>query len=161
MANHLVIRTTQALGITSALFMSGIYFGSSYLSIHPLLPLPISDSTRIFADIYHSGAGFIVPLALGSAALNALSAYLVPSSRLEYGVAAAAATGTLAFTVAVMLPGIDRLLRIRKMDGSEIQGVQKQEVIELMKAWKRQNYVRALLGFTAGVLDVYAVVKRL
>lgn len=161
MDNETVVRTTQALGITTALFMSGVYFGSSYLAIQPLLPLPVSESTRIFADIYHTGAGLLVPLALGSAALNAVNAYLVPTARIEYGVAAAAAAGTMAFTVAVMLPGVERLLKIRKMNGSEIQSVKKQEVVGLMKAWKAQNYVRAGLGSTAGVLGVYAVVKAL
>lgn len=103
----------------------------------------------------------MVPLAFGSAALNAANSYLLPSSRIEYGVAATAVTGTMVFTVAVMLPGIERLLKIRKMDGSEIQGVKKQEVLHLLGAWKGQNYVRAGLSLTAGVLGIYAALKRL
>ena len=153
------IRTTQALGITSAFLMAGMNFVSSFLFIKPLLPLPTSESTRIFAYIYHTGAGVLVPVALGSAALNGVSAYVIPSSRTEYVAAAVAAAGTMAWTGAVMLPGIGRLLEVSKANGSEIQDVKKQEVVNLLNAWKGQNYVRAGLGFLAGVLSLYAMMK--
>lgn len=152
--------TSQALGIGTAFFMSGIYFGSSYIAIDPLLPLPINHSTRAFSDIYHSGVGLIIPLSLGSTILNAIAAYLTPERRLEFAIASAASVAPLAYTVTFMLGGINRLLQIMSMDGSQIQGVRKEEVIHLLLTWKGQNYVRAGLALVAGTIGLYAIFSR-
>lgn len=142
--------------------MSGIYFGSSYLAINSLLPLPINESVRIFADLYHTGASFIIPLAIGSTATNALAAYMTPlrRRRIIFAAAALAAIGTLAYTGLAMFPNINRLLQIKDMNGSEIQGVQKIEVVHRITVWKEQNYVRAGLSFAAGVLALVAAFSR-
>lgn len=154
--------TASALGIGTAFFMSGIYFGSSYLAINPLLPLPISESVRIFSDLYHEGASLIIPLALGSTAANALAAYMTPlrQRRIIFAAAAVAAIGTLGYTGLAMFPNINRLLEIRGMNGSAIQGVQKLEVVHRLTVWKKQNYVRAGLAFASGVLALFATCTR-
>lgn len=60
----------------------------------------------------------------------------------------------MAWTGVVMLPGINRLLRISERE-AEGQEEKREEVRELMRAWERQNYGRAGLGFVAGVLGVW------
>lgn len=149
-------RTAQVLGITASLISSGVYLASSALSITPLLPLPINESTRIFASIYDVGKSLQVPLAATAVLGNALAAYLTDST-VEFGTAAALSAGTIAFTVAYMMPGIESLLAINKLDGSKIQGVHKREVVELLVSWQKQNYTRVVMALVAGVLGLYAL----
>ncbi|KAK5091139.1 hypothetical protein LTR05_001319 [Lithohypha guttulata] len=157
--DRLSVRSTaQALGIGTAFLSSGIYFGSSYLAINSILPLPINQSTRVFSDLYHSGAGLMVPLVLSSTAFNGVAAYMIASQRgqLVTSIATAAALGSLAYT-GLMMSNIKRLLEISNMGGSDIQGVTKTEVVDRLQTWKIQNYIRAGLAFTAGVLG-FAVI---
>lgn len=149
--------TTQALGISTALVMSGFYFSTSWVGINPLVPLPISQSTSIFTQVFETGGAFVVPLALSSTALNAAAAYLTARRRYTFAIASLAAISTLGFTAAFMLGGIGRLVDISKMDGSQIQGVRRDEVVSLLLAWKRQNYVRAALSFISGMVGLFAV----
>lgn len=158
MEEQRLLATTQVLGITTSLLSAGMYFITSNLVILPLLPLPINESTRIFADLYHNGKGVQVPLTVGSSVAFAIASYLSPRKRLEYGAAGVAAISTMVVTVLFMFGGIERLLAITKMDGSQIQRVSKAEVQQLLQAWRGQNYVRALLSFISGLVGLYATI---
>lgn len=158
MDNPRLLATTQALGITASLLSAGMYFVTSNLVISPLYPLPINESTRIFADLYNNGKGLQVPLAFGSSALFAAAAYLSPDKKREYGAASVFTLASMLFTVVFMFGGIERLLQIRGLDGSQIQRVSKVEVVQLLQKWKRQNYVRALFSFIGGAVGLYAAV---
>lgn len=151
--------TTQVLGITASLLSSGVFLASSALVISPLLPLPINESTRIFSSIYHMGKTLQVPFNVVAIVANAVAAYFVRSQRLEHCAASSLVIGSLMFTITYMMPGIERILRIHGMDGSQIQSVRKQEVIDLLLAWKSQNYVRAGLTLAAGLLGSFAHFK--
>lgn len=151
-------RTAQALGITASLISSGVYLASSALAITPLLPLPINESTRIFASIYDVGKQLQVPLAATAVLGNAFAAYLTESA-VEFGTAAALSAGAIGFTVAYMMPGIQRLLSVSELDGSKIQAVQKHEVVHLLVSWQKQNYVRVVMALVAGALGLYAITK--
>lgn len=159
MSSPQITATTQAVGITASLILSGFYFSTSSVSIQPLLGLPINESTRIFSSIYHSGLPIAVALSVSAALSNATSAYLVPSSVVEYGIATASTLAPLFLTQAIMMPGIQRLLKVSKMDGSEIQGVRKAEVVDLLLAWRSQNFARGAFCFVAGVVAMYACIK--
>ena len=135
-----------------------MYFTTSSLVIPALFGLPINESTRIFADLYHNGKGVQIPLTVGSSFAYALAAYLTPEKRTELGVAGLLCIGTMAFTAAFMFGGIDELLNIRGMDGSQIQRVQKSTVNGLLESWRQQNFVRAALSFAGGMLGLYAVI---
>lgn len=158
MDSQKLLATTQVLGITASLLSAGMYFVTSKLVIPPLYPLPINESTRIFADLYNNGYGLQVPLGFGGSAIYAVAAYLSPNKKLEFGAASIATLATMLFTVAFMVGGIERLLTIQKMDGSQIQRVSKVEVVNLLQTWKRQNYVRALFSFIGGIVGLYATV---
>lgn len=157
MANFAPPHSIQAVGITAALFMSGIYFGTSAIAIRPLLALPTHEVTRIFADLYYTGARFVVPLALASAAITGTSAYLIPEARTEYSISTASTLGTLIFTGVFMLSGINRLLTLGKMGKGE--AVSREEVLALMREWQMRNFVRAGLAFAGGVFGILGVAK--
>ena len=157
MAAPNLLRTIQSLGITTAFLMSGMNLASSTLFI-PSISSPVLStrfSTAVFAHIYHAGAPILVPLALSCSLFNFVNGYIVSEARPTYVSAALCAIGTMAWTGLFMLKGIGRLLEIGEMERAK-QEERQGEVVELLEAWKRQNYVRAGLGFVAGVLGVYA-----
>lgn len=154
-----LVSTTQAAGITSAFISSGVFLASSVLAIHPLFPLSIADATRIFAEIFHTGSKLQAPLVSTGILLNAASAYLVPEARIEFGLASLGIASTAALTKFVMLPGINTLVDISE-SGNQAK-VSKEAVVELLKAWRFQNYIRFGIAFTAGTMGLFAVMKRL
>jgi hypothetical protein len=82
-------RTFQAFGITSSLLLAGVNLGSSHLTVPLLYPQPTTVSTPFFKDFYTRGAIALVPLAIFSGASSGIVAYLVPTQRTLWMVAAA------------------------------------------------------------------------
>lgn len=153
-----LVSTAQAMGILAALLSSGVFLASSVLAIHPLFPLSIADATRIFADIFHTGSKLQVPLVSSGIIFNAASAYFVPEARTEFGLASLCVASTALLTKFVMLPGIDTLVEVSET-GNRAK-LSKETVLELLKAWRMNNYIRFGLAFTAGSLGLFAVMKR-
>ena len=145
----------QALGVGAPLLMSGVFFGASHLTIPPLLKLSIKDATQAFAFVYHTGAGVQGTLAATGIVSTAIAAYLSPERRLEYEAIGAGIASPIIFTLVFMAGGINRLLAIQSMNGSEVQSVRKEEVIGLLKTWQSQNYLRAGIAFAAGAYGMY------
>lgn len=159
MDNPIIIRTAQALGLTTALISSGVSFCAAGLCIPPILPLPISESTRILASLYYDGAKLVVPLTITSAVCNGVAAYLLPQAWREYTVAAMLALSIPIYTRVWMMPGIDQLLRVSQMDGSAIQGVRREHVLRLLQQWASQTYIRGALALGAGLLGVWVLAR--
>ncbi len=73
MDSNTILRTTSILGLSSSLFVSGVSFSQSYLTIPLFIGLPQETTTPLFKDLYYSGAKLIVPLALTSTLSTAIS----------------------------------------------------------------------------------------
>ncbi|KIV97331.1 hypothetical protein PV10_01093 [Exophiala mesophila] len=159
MDNPTIIRTTQALGLTTALVSSGISFCAAGLCFPPILPLPISESSRILASLFYSGGKLVVPLTITSAVCNGVAGYLVPQAWREYTVAAILALSIPIYTRVWMMPGINKLLRVSQMDGSAIQGVRREHVLQLLQEWASQTYIRGALALGAGLLGVWVLAR--
>lgn len=148
----------QAIGITSALLLSGIYGGSSLLTMPILHRLPPATGLDIFAEFFHRGLITVVPLAMGSTLASATAAYLAPSKRKALTTAGVLVIGTLIWTRAVMTGGIERMLLLND-SAVELERAGSGEVLALLKTWTWQNMVRSVLAGTGGVVGLYALAQ--
>jgi Domain of unknown function (DUF1772) len=121
------IRTLQVLGLTSSTFLSGINIGASHLTVPILYTRPASISTPFFNEFYTRGAATLVPLGIFSASCSALVAYLLPSQRKLWAIAAVATFAQMPWTILVMMKTNNRLNAIaaskneqEKASGEEI-----------------------------------------
>ncbi|KAL8945672.1 MAG: hypothetical protein Q9183_008020 [Haloplaca sp. 2 TL-2023] len=153
-----LVSTTQALGLTSTLILSGINFGASLLTLPILYTRDPSISTPIFHELYTRGAVSLVPLGIFSAACSALTAYLVPSQRQLWATAAVATASQTPWTLLVMKGTNDRLNGIAG-DKVEQQKVDKEEVVGLLKSWTWMNVGRGLLALGGGMAGLWAVME--
>lgn len=153
-----IVSTAQALGTSANFFAAGVSFASSALVISPLLPLSVSDSARIFSTLYNVGKFTQGPISSTATIANLVAAYYSASGAAN-GTAAALSMAPLAFTGIYMMPGISRLLSIHAMDGAQKQAVGRKEVVDLLLAWKGQNYVRTTLMITAGLIGGYTLMS--
>ena len=150
------IQAIQAVGITSAIFVSGFSFSASYLALPPLYSQAASINTPIFSHIYHAGAFVAAPCAIISTIASGYVAYALPQSRLLSIIAAISALAPLIWTGTVMISGITRLNSVAA-DAREQEKASAEEVEELLRAWTWQNYVRSALSLTAGVVGFVAM----
>lgn len=148
----------QALGLTSSIFLSGIYFSSSHLTLPILYRFPSSTSTSIFTEFYHRGLTTVVPLALASTLSSATAAYLVPAQRTNHVIAGAATFATLPWTAVVMMSTIQRLIELNE---SEVEREKSgtEEVMRLLKRWKAMNMVRSAMAMVGGLVGLMALIK--
>ncbi|KAI4086039.1 MAG: hypothetical protein LQ344_007897 [Seirophora lacunosa] len=153
-----VVRTTQILGLTSSLILSGVNFGASFLTLPILYTRHPSISTSIFHELYTRGAVSLVPLGLFSAACSALTAYLLPSQRQLWATAAIATASQTPWTLLVM-KGTNDLLNGIAGDKVEQQKVDKQEVVALLRSWSWMNIGRGLLALGGGLVGLGAVME--
>ncbi|GME24760.1 hypothetical protein BKCO1_23000136 [Neofusicoccum parvum] len=151
-----LLRTTSILGFTSSIYLSGIYFSSSHLTLPILYRFPSSTSTSIFEEFYYRGAITVVPLALFSTLSSGVSAYLQPEKRASFAAAAALTIGTLAWTRAAMMGTIEALVGAAR-DEKVREKVGENGVVEGLKRWKWMNMVRAGLALAGGVVGLVAV----
>ena len=106
------IASAKLLAIPSAFLLSGYYTSASQNSLPLLYTQPASISTPIFTGVYNRGFAVAVPLTLLSTSAFGYLAYALPEKRTIYASAAGVVFSALPWTVAVMLPGIKRLIDI-------------------------------------------------
>jgi len=148
-----VARSLALAGTASSLWLSGIYFSSSHLAVPLFYPLPTSLSTSAFTTFYHSGAKTVVPIALVSTICNGAAAYFEPSKRLEYGLAAVGAIGTLVWTRLAMMGTNTALIELGE-DGVRREKVGAKGVEDLLRRWAWMNGVRSSMAGVAGLLGL-------
>ncbi|KIV77694.1 hypothetical protein PV11_09477 [Exophiala sideris] len=148
-----ILKATSLVGLTSSLWLSGIYFGSSQLTVPLLFGLPVDTSAKLFKDLYYSGAKTVVPLALLGTVCTGVAGYLDPEKRVGYAIAATSTIGTLAWTRAAMMGNINRLLAIAD-DKKVKENVRTEEMDQLLRQWQWMNAVRAVLAGVGGVLGL-------
>ncbi|KIX10059.1 uncharacterized protein Z518_01140 [Rhinocladiella mackenziei CBS 650.93] len=154
-----VLRTTTLLGLGSAIYLSGINFSASHLTLPILYRLPKDTSTSAFAELYSRGAYTVVPLAIFSTLCTGASAYLDPEKRVGYAIAAGLTFATLPWTQFAMMETNKNLIKIseettvseKKSDG---------EVERMLRQWKWMNMVRAALAAVGAVLGFVVAVER-
>ncbi|KAK7894139.1 hypothetical protein LTR67_006842 [Exophiala xenobiotica] len=154
MDSNTILQTTSFLGFTSSIWLSGIYYSQSHLTIPLLYDLAEDTSASIFQDLYHSGAKLIVPIVLTSVLSSGTSAYLDSEKRVPYAIAALATIGTLIWTRTVMMGGIERLIALAKNEPRLREKMQPGEVVELLKQWRWMNMVRAALAGIGGIVGL-------
>ena len=153
------ISTLQVLGLTSSLFLSGVNFGASHLTVPLLYGLPVATSSRAFSSLYHRGAITVVPITIFSGLNFGALAYLIPSQRMTYGVAGATILSALAWTQLVISSTNKRLCEVSEMEDVELEKVKVAEVDELLRSWKWMNFVRSGLALAGGLVAFSALLK--
>ena len=150
------IRTTQILGLTSSIFLSGVNIGASVLTLPILYTRPIATSTPIFHELFTRGAVTLVPLAILSATCSATAAYLLPSQRTLWTIAALATITQIPWTLIVMMSTNNRLVGIAGSKAEQAK-VSKEEIVVLLKRWTWMNAVRGLFALVGGLVGALAV----
>ncbi|KAK5195585.1 hypothetical protein LTR99_002111 [Exophiala xenobiotica] len=153
MDSNTILQTTSFLGFTSSIWLSGIYYSQSHLTIPLLYALAEDTSASIFQGLYYSGAKLIVPIVLTSVLSSGTSAYLDREKRVPYAIAALATIGTLIWTRAVMMGGIERLIALANKERLR-EKMQPGEVVKLLKQWRWMNMVRAALAGIGGIVGL-------
>ncbi|KAF8847928.1 DUF1772-domain-containing protein, partial [Acephala macrosclerotiorum] len=149
------IRTSQILGLTTSLLLSGINISASLLTLPTLYSLPPSTSTPIFSQLYYRGAASLVPLGLFSASCSLLTAYLHPAQRTLWAIAGVATLSQTPWTLLVMMPGIKRLNGIAESE-VEREKVRREEVEGLLRQWTWMNFVRGGMPLVGAVCGLWA-----
>lgn len=153
MDNPTVLRTASLLGLSTSLYLSGIYFSASHLTIPIIRRLPVETSTSAFTELYYRGAKTVVPLALFSTFCTGVSAYLGPSKRVGYAITAVATIASLPWTGVVMKGVNERLIAIGK-EAHAREKTNEGEVEQLLRQWKWMNNVRAGLAAVGGIVGL-------
>ena len=150
------IRTAQVLGLTASIFLSGCNIGASVLTLPILYTRPNPVSTPIFSELYYRGAATLVPLGLFSASCSALVAYLLPSQRLLWTIAAVATAAQTPWTLLAMM-GTNNRLNAIAASGVEQEKASREEVEGLLRRWTWMNVVRGLLALVGGLSGLQAI----
>ncbi|KAJ9603353.1 hypothetical protein H2200_012131 [Cladophialophora chaetospira] len=148
-----VLRTTSFLGLSSSLFLSGIYFCSTQVALPVLYGLPVATSTHGFDQLYHNGLNVVGPLVAFSSLCSAASAYLDSRRRIGYAIAGATTLASLPWTRLVMWGVIQRLLAISG-DVKLQEKVQVAEVEKLLDQWGWMNLVRSGMAAVGGIVGL-------
>ena len=165
MAEYFTPRTLTGLGAGLAFVYSGFSFGASALTIPLVQKLPAAEATAFFKPFFFTGAGLVVPMAIGSATAAAAGSYLLSGRstpvaervhgyspvNLGYAAAVVVLLG-LPWTRVVMMGTVNRLLVLAE-DRAKSQAASS-EVIDLLAAWQWMNQVRAGIAATAGLLGL-------
>lgn len=148
----------QAVGITSALILSGVYFGSSQLTVPILYRLEPATAATIFSEFFYRGYATVVPFAAVSAVSFLTASYYEPEKRQRLIGATVAVLSALIWTRLAMTTTIDTLLEADK-NAAVLQNLGGDEVIRLLKQWHWMNFVRAGLTVTGGALGLWTLVQ--
>lgn len=150
----------KSIAVPSGFLLGSYNFVFSQNVIPHLYTAPASISTPMFAKIFNIGGSTIAPIAASTIlAYSYLSYSSTSTKKTIYATSAALTLSTLLLTMTVMKPGINRLIDISKDSQLQSTAAVGQEVNRLLKAWVSQNYFRASLHLTAGVLGFYAVLS--
>lgn len=105
------------------------------------------------------GAVTLVPLGIFSASCSALVAYLLPSQRMIWTVAAIA-TGAQPPWTALVMRGTNNRLNAIGASMIEQEKASQGEVVGLLQQWALMNFVRGLLALVGGLAGVWGVVEQ-
>lgn len=153
------ITVAKFLLVPSIFMVSGYSSSFSQCSVPLLYNQPASVSTPILKGFYTGGAAFVVPGAMIAVASSAYLAYRVPEQRTLFATAGALAITPPLFTAAFMSKGIQRLIEISQHTTEQVKADASGEAVKLLKAWAAQNWIRAALSFSAGMIALWAVGK--
>lgn len=167
------ITTSQALtavGLSASFFYSGFSFCASALVVPLLYPLPARHSASFFDGFFHDGAALVVPISLLATSSLAAGAYFASKDRptaaapaatfagynvVHLGVAGALVViSALPWTQLYMMPTINKLLAF----SNDAAAADKNgpHILDLLKAWRWMNFVRAVFGLGGGLLGLAA-----
>lgn len=151
--------TATAVGITSSLLCSGVFFSSSWMVVPMLYDRAIPVSTSIFSEFYYRGLATVAPLSAIAAVGFGTAAYFNPARRNELAVAAALSLTPLVWTRFAMQTTIETLLKASDsvVEQEKLGG---QEVVRLLKQWVLMNYVRVFALGGAGATGLWTVLDR-
>ncbi|KAI0136857.1 hypothetical protein BJ170DRAFT_33345 [Xylariales sp. AK1849] len=163
-----LLRISQLLGLSTSLFLSGIFYAHSRHTVPLLYNLDHERvSPGVFAQLYYSGARTVIPLAVVSAlASGFVASQNTGNDQLVWAGAALAPLAALAFTRIVMMPTIQTLLRAagegkgQSSEKSEVATLDGEEVVRLLKRWKKMNWARSWLSLMGGLIGAWAVVSK-
>jgi hypothetical protein len=156
--NSTTTASLQAVGITSSLLLSGIYAGSSLLTMPILYRLPSATALDFWAEFFNRGFVTVVPLAVAGTVTFATTAYLEPEKRRESIAASVFVISTLAWTQLTMMGGIDRLLQLNN-SSAELTKAGSGEVLALLQTWTWKNTVRSVLAGLGGIAGIYGLTQ--
>jgi hypothetical protein len=153
MDSSTILRSTSLVGFSSSLFLSGIYFSSSHLTLPLLYHLPTDISTSAFTTLYYSGANTVVPLAIFSSLCSGVAAYLDPPKRVGYAIAAVSTIASLPWTLVVIAKTNETLIAMSK-DAHVREKAKAGEVEALLRRWTWMNMVRAGMAAVGGIVGL-------
>lgn len=150
----------KLIAIPGAFLLGSYNFTFSQNVMPHLLDQSASVVTPLFDKIYHRGGATIAPIAAIVITANGYLAYKSTGvQRQLYGTAAALVFATLPLTQIVMMPGISRLIEIGRNNELRSRSGIETEVVKLLETWMAQNYFRASLHVTGGLLGLYAALS--
>lgn len=123
-----------------------------------LYRLPPATGLDIWAEFFNRGFVTVVPLVVASTFAFATAAYLVPAKRKRLAAASVLVIGTLVWTRAFMMGGIDRMLLLNDSH-AELEMARSGEVLSLLKTWSWQNMVRSVMAGVGGMVGIYGLVQ--
>ena len=151
------IRTAKLLSVATTTLAAGYSFSFSQNAVPLTYDIPASFSTPIFKGVFWKGAYVAVPSGLISGAASLYLAYVLPSQRRLWVTAAVMSMSTAPWTSVVMMPGIKKLLGISEDKAKQTKSDQNLEHRQLLKTWVAQNYFRASLFLTGGLVGFYGI----
>ena len=142
--------------IPTTFMVSGYSIAASQSSVPLVLDQPAAVSTQVFKGVFYRGAMFVAPMQIISAVASGYLAYTIPEQRTTLAAAAGLSIASLPWTQVVMKKGIDRLLEIGESATELAKADQTGEVTRLLSTWILQNWVRASLSFSGGIVALWA-----
>jgi hypothetical protein len=153
MDNSTLLRATSLVGLSSSLCLSATYFGSTAVALPLLYGLGVNNSSKGFNLLYNNGLRVVAPLAAIAAVSYGTAAYLDPSKRTGYAIAAVASFASIPFTIVFMSTVINRVIEISK-DVRLQEKVTVPEVEAMLTQWGRMNLARAGMAGVGGIIGL-------
>lgn len=147
----------KLIAVPSAFLLCGYSTSFSQNSMQTLINQTASVSTPAFTHIYYAGASIIAPVTAAAVLASSYLAYAKPEQRTLWAAAAMFTVGPLVFTRTVMYGGVYRLIEIGESAAEQEVAGWSGEVTRLMGTWVVQNWVRAAMTFSGGMLGFGAV----
>ena len=148
----------KLIAVPTSFILSGYGIAASHSSIPAIIEQSPKVQLVAFHHIFYRGGNLVVPGSIIAAAASGYLAYAITKQRIFWASAGGSILAVSPFTRLVMWSAISRLLEIGKSTVETEKAWQSGEILRLLKTWSAQNYMRASLSFTAGVLGLWAVV---
>lgn len=146
----------KLLSITSSFLIAGYTFGFSQNGVSELYDERPQVGAPIFKRIYNTGGHVAIPLSISSILSSAYLAYVIPEKRNVWVTATALIVAIRFWTDYVMMPGINRLIRISDDKRVQEKAEQTLEHRQLMVRWVEQNYLRSAAALLSGLAGLWA-----